>query len=88
MSLQQFIRTLLPAVSWQSAADVDSEIREELEFHLEMCVQDNQRAGMSAEEARQDAQRRFGNFEASRQQCRRIQRSPGIGRSDYDQVGW
>jgi predicted permease len=38
----------------------DREIREELEFHLEMRTRDNIAGGMSQEEARAEAERRFG----------------------------
>src|SRR6266478_128449 len=40
---------------------LDSEIEEELQFHLEARRQDNLRAGMPADAARQDAVRRFGS---------------------------
>lgn len=55
-----------------SIADCEAEIREELEFHLEMRSLDNQAAGMSAEEARCDAQSRFGDFEKQYQACRQV----------------
>ncbi len=41
----------------------DSEIREELEFHLAMREQDNLASGMDPVTAREDAQERFGDFE-------------------------
>jgi hypothetical protein len=50
---------------------VDQEIRDELEFHLEMRTLDNINAGMPADEARQDALRRFGDFERIHASCRR-----------------
>jgi predicted permease len=40
---------------------LDDELDEELQFHLDARVRDNQEAGMNAEAARQDASRRFGN---------------------------
>jgi hypothetical protein len=40
---------------------LDEELDEELFSHMEMRVQDNMAAGMSAEEAQLDARRRFGN---------------------------
>ena len=39
---------------------LDAEIDEELQFHIEARVRDNIDAGMTAEEARRDAMRRFG----------------------------
>lgn len=40
---------------------LEEEIEEEIRFHLEMRVQANLEAGMSPEEARADAERRFGD---------------------------
>jgi predicted permease len=40
---------------------LDSDLEDELQFHLEQRVDENMEAGMSAEEARRDAQLRFGN---------------------------
>lgn len=53
--------------------ELEGEIVEELNFHIEMRALDNLRAGMAADEARQDALRRFGDFKAIHQACRRIQ---------------
>jgi hypothetical protein len=39
---------------------LDAEIDEELQFHVEARVRDNIAAGMTTEEARRDAMRRFG----------------------------
>jgi hypothetical protein len=50
----------------------EAEIREELEFHLEMRTLDNQAAGMSLDAAQQDARHRFGDFEQQYQACRSI----------------
>jgi hypothetical protein len=49
---------------------VDREIVDELEFHLDMRTLENVGAGMSADEARQDALRRFGDFERIHKTCR------------------
>jgi RNA polymerase sigma-70 factor (ECF subfamily) len=49
---------------------VEQEILDELEFHIEMRTLDNVRAGMSADDARQDAVRRFGDFERIHKRCR------------------
>ena len=43
---------------------------EELRFHLEARIQDNLRAGMTPEEARQDALRRFGNPTLAKERTR------------------
>ena len=50
--------------------EIEQEILDELEFHVEMRTLDNVSAGMSAAEARQDAMRRFGDFERIRKACR------------------
>ena len=77
MGIQHILQDCWLQVCWprtasQTPAEIDAEIREELEFHLEMRTQDNVRSGMSAEEARRDAQQRFGDFEVSRRACRQI----------------
>jgi hypothetical protein len=51
---------------------LEQEILDELKFHLDMRTLDNLGAGMSAEEARQAAVRRFGDFDRIRKTCRRI----------------
>ena len=51
---------------------IDAEILDELEFHVAMRAMDNQRAGMSPEEATRDAERRFGDFERIHRSCRRV----------------
>jgi hypothetical protein len=42
--------------------DLNRELDEELQFHIDERVQDNLNAGMTEEAARQDARRRFGNW--------------------------
>jgi putative ABC transport system permease protein len=44
------------------AETIHREIDEEARFHIEMRIDENIRRGMSPEEARQDAERRFGNL--------------------------
>jgi hypothetical protein len=44
------------------AETIHREIDEEARFHIEMRIDENLRRGMSPEEARQDAERRFGNL--------------------------
>src|SRR3982750_3381116 len=39
----------------------DDELEEEMRFHIEMKIEENLAAGMTHEEARRDAVRRFGN---------------------------
>jgi len=52
------------------AARVDDEILAELEFHVAERARENVEAGMPAEEARRDAERRFGNIQRVREACR------------------
>ncbi|HKY04888.1 MAG TPA: ABC transporter permease [Blastocatellia bacterium] len=51
---------------------VDREIDEELRFHLDMRVEENIAAGMTPEEARKAALRRFGNVTRIKEQGRSI----------------
>ena len=52
----------------QLSRDLD----DELSFHLEMRARDNLDAGMSPDEARRDARRRFGNPERIKQRTREV----------------
>src|SRR5262245_50942282 len=56
---------------------LDRDLDDELRSHLEMRAADNVAAGMSASEARYDAQRRFGNTTLLKQDTR-----------EADIVGW
>ena len=42
--------------------DLGRELDEELQFHIDSRLRDNLKAGMTEEEARRDARRRFGNW--------------------------
>src|SRR5262245_3882545 len=53
----------------------ESEVDEELAFHLDMAVQRNIARGMSAEAARRDALLRFGGLDRTREAARDVQRS-------------
>ena len=70
MSILRALGHLSP-VHFQSCAEAEAEIREELQFHLEMRTLDNVATGMSAEEAILDARTRFGDFEQNYRACRR-----------------
>jgi len=50
---------------------VQSEVDEELSFHLEMRIRELRSEGMSIEDARQEALRQFGDLEDTREYCRR-----------------
>ncbi len=49
---------------------LERELEEELRSHVEMRAADNVAAGMGAQEARQDAQRRFGNMGLAKEDTR------------------
>jgi predicted permease len=50
--------------------DVNADIDEEFRFHLDQRIRDNIAAGMSVDEARDDAARRFGSRSAAREHTR------------------
>ena len=49
---------------------LDQELSEEMAFHLEKQIEQNTAAGMSAEEARFAAMRKFGGVEQAKEDCR------------------
>src|SRR5260370_32386674 len=55
---------------WWGREGRERELREELEAHFQMHVEDNLRAGMSAAEARREAALRFGSVEAAKESVR------------------
>jgi hypothetical protein len=54
---------------------IESEIEEELRFHLELLTQEHLQRHLSPAEAKDAALKRFGNVEQIRDQCVRISRS-------------
>src|SRR5262245_12290153 len=50
--------------------ETERELEAELAYHLDREVEENQRRGMPATEARQLALRRFGGVEAAKEGCR------------------
>jgi hypothetical protein len=57
----------------RSQAEIEAEISDELEFHLEQRTRELVEAGMGTEEARAEAERRFGSLERVRKDCRWVQ---------------
>jgi putative ABC transport system permease protein len=51
---------------------IESEMDEELRFYIHMRTQENIRGGMTSDQARRDAERRFGNFEHIKDLCRDV----------------
>jgi len=52
---------------WRSD-DIHDEIAEEMRFHIELRAEENVRRGMTAEEARREAERKFGRFSRIKEQ--------------------
>jgi hypothetical protein len=52
--------------------EIDADIVDELNFHIEMRTEDSLRAGMTPQAARDDALARFGDFGRTYRRCRRI----------------
>jgi len=65
-------------------ARLDADLDEEIASHIEMMTEDNVRAGMSPEQARQAARRTFGHVESAKESYRdqRGMRWPSILRQD------
>jgi hypothetical protein len=70
MSLPEILSSLLPAIRRRTSTA--SEIDEELRFHLDMRTRENIRAGMPANDARQDAAERFGDIAHIASACEKI----------------
>src|ERR687885_1005128 len=61
-SLYRRVRALLRSEA------IHREIDEEMRFHIEMRAEENVRAGMTPEEARREAERRFGRLTRVKEQ--------------------
>jgi predicted permease len=59
----------------RDGAGVDRAVNDELEFHFDMTVRDLVKNGMTPDEARREAQRRFGDVERTRERLATIDRS-------------
>ena len=65
------IRALLVRLGgWWRRGERERQLREEMESHFQMHVEDNMRAGMSAPEARRAAILRFGSVEGAKEAVR------------------
>ena len=71
MSTLPTIVARLSAADPRSIRDIEQEIRDELEFHLEMRTEDNIRSGLPAAQARELATAQFGDFETIQNTCRK-----------------
>jgi putative ABC transport system permease protein len=72
--LREFLSRLRFLVRGKSRGEVD----EELQFHLDQQVNANRTAGMSPEQARQQAAIAFGGVERTREECRAERPSHGV----------
>ena len=68
--------------------DLDAALGQELEFHFELLVQENIDDGMSPREAREAAQRVFGNVALVEEQCRDQRRRYVVPRSSPEPASW
>jgi hypothetical protein len=57
---------------WQSRADIERDIDDEIAFHLEMRERDLVEAGLSESDARRAAQDRFGDVVRVKDKCRKV----------------
>jgi RNA polymerase sigma-70 factor (ECF subfamily) len=70
MSMLRSLSAALPAIDARTIRDIEQEIADELDFHIEMRTLDNMRSGMQPEAARAAAATQFGDFERIQRQCR------------------
>ena len=75
------------ARSWIRRPRVNEEVNEELAFHVEMVMQTLIADGMSAESARAEAVRRFGDMAVVAADCRRFGRQRDRSRSRAEYLG-
>jgi predicted permease len=68
-TLKRFWRRLL---FLRQRNQLDSQLQEEMQFHLEMKIEENLAAGMSAEEARYQALRQFGNKTIMQEEAKEV----------------
>lgn len=66
---------------------IAEDVAEELDYHLEMRTQDNMEAGMSREDARAEAMRRFGDVDRIRKETEQIDQRLSRRRRRRDLVG-
>ncbi len=74
---------------WRAPAEIDHDLEEELQFHLDQRIEELMRGGMAPEAARREALRRFGNLEEARAYCAAVDRGHArvTKRRDW-WVGW
>ncbi|HZI42280.1 MAG TPA: ABC transporter permease, partial [Gemmatimonadaceae bacterium] len=60
---------------WRSASRIRADVDDELSFHIDMRATELVASGMSADDARREATREFGDVEFTRRYCRRLDES-------------
>ena len=60
---------------WRSAQRIQTDIDDELRFHLDMRTAELVAAGMTEVGARQEVMREFGDLEFTKRYCRRLDES-------------
>ena len=73
MSLLERLGLFRRSPDARSRETIDAEILEELRFHVDTRIENNIAAGMDPDEARRDAEARFGDFDRIRDACRWVQ---------------
>jgi Bacterial Ig-like domain len=71
MSRLRSIVAQLPIADARSIREIEEEINDELQFHLEMRTEENIQLGLPAAEAREAAVESFGDLRRIRQSCRK-----------------
>ena len=66
------LRRIFDIRRWRPGGRARDEIDEEFQFHLEQRALDGETAGMTADDARRDAERRFGDLRYYREQGEKI----------------
>ncbi|MEP6834613.1 MAG: ABC transporter permease [Gemmatimonas sp.] len=72
---------------WRSRQDIRNDVDDELRFHLETRAQELVASGFSADDARLQAAREFGDIEDARQYMRHVDGSIETRRRQRDYVG-
>ncbi len=74
---------------WRNASEIDAELEEELQFHLDQRIAELTASGMAPDAARDEALRRFGNLDEARAYCRAQDRGRAetVRRRDW-LAGW
>src|SRR5436189_1805800 len=67
-----------------SRRHVESELDEEIRYHLDRLIQHHITGGMTPDEARQAAKRRFGGMDRSKEACRDARRVSAIENAARD----